>query len=207
MFEKYASRHSQPARLIWMSSLEGRPCWYDRDDWQLVKTDHSYEGSKYEIDLIFSKLNQRSLLPGGESNAVRHFLVHPGVLHSNMTNGMVYVFFDTIKVLLFYIVSLSSLPGDLRSVSYLFILPRLDGSAHHTTPSHRTQLPFRQHTSLSPRSWQSPRASSPSHTETNRTTLHARCGTTASRYFPSTAQVWRPHQRHARQSSVETMYP
>lgn len=105
LFTEYATRYSRPARLIWQSSLEGQPCWYDHDDWQLVKTDHSYEGTKYQIDLIASKLNEQSLLPGGESNVVRHFLVHPGIVHSNMTNGMVYVFFDTLKVMLFYIVS------------------------------------------------------------------------------------------------------
>ena len=105
MFANYAAQYAQPARLIWMSSLEGQPCWYDHDDWQLVKTDHSYEGTKYQIDLIASRLNQRSFASGGESSVVRHFLVHPGIVHSNMTKGMVYVFFDTLKVILFYIVS------------------------------------------------------------------------------------------------------
>lgn len=87
-----------------MSSLEGQPCWYDHDDWQLVKTDHSYEGTKYQIDLIASSLSKRSQQPGGEGNVVRHFIVHPGIAHSNMTNGMVWFFFDTLKVILFYIV-------------------------------------------------------------------------------------------------------
>ncbi|KIP09853.1 hypothetical protein PHLGIDRAFT_102186 [Phlebiopsis gigantea 11061_1 CR5-6] len=103
LFTEYAARYSRPARLIWQSSLEGQPCWYDHDDWQLVKTDHSYEGTKFQIDLIASKLNERSLLPGGEGHVVRHFLVHPGIAHSNMTNGMVYAFFDTLKLILFYI--------------------------------------------------------------------------------------------------------
>lgn len=88
-----------------MSSLEGQPRWYDHDDWQLVKTNRSYEGTKYQIDIIAGKLNQRSFEFGGESDVVRHLLVHPGIVHSNMTNGMVDVFFDTMKVILFYIVS------------------------------------------------------------------------------------------------------
>lgn len=106
LFEAYASKFSQPARVLWQSSLEAQPCYYDHDDWQLVKTDHSYEGSKYQIDLIASTLTKRSFEHGGEHNSVRHLLVHPGIVHSNMTNGMVDVFFDTMKVLLFYIARL-----------------------------------------------------------------------------------------------------
>ena len=136
MFEKYALRYSLPARLIWMGSLEGQPCWYDHDDWQLVKTDHSYEASKYEIDLIASTLNQRSLLPGGESKIVRHFVVHPGILHSNMTNGMVYAFFDTLKIVLFYIVSKRFPPTASKPVvTHKFTLgpvARLTKPYHHT---------------------------------------------------------------------------
>lgn len=91
--------------MIWTSSLEGQPCWYDSDDWQLIKTDHSYEASKYQIDLVAGKLDQRSRDPGGESNLVRHFIAHPGIAHSNMTNGMVFFFFDMCKVALFWVVS------------------------------------------------------------------------------------------------------
>lgn len=109
MFAAYARTYNRPARLIWMSSLEAQPCWYDHDDWQLVKTDHSYEATKYQIDLIASRLAQRSMEPDGEGDIVQHFNVHPGIVHSNMTNGMVNFFFDMCKVLLFYIVSVSGL--------------------------------------------------------------------------------------------------
>ncbi|KAJ3534524.1 hypothetical protein NM688_g7122 [Phlebia brevispora] len=103
MFASYARQYGQPARMIWMSSLEGQPCWYDHDDWQLVKTDHSYEGTKYQIDLISSRLAQQSREPNGEGDIVQHYTVHPGIAHSNMTSGMVYFFFDMCKVLLFYV--------------------------------------------------------------------------------------------------------
>lgn len=109
--------------------MEGQPCWYSRDDWQLVKTDHSYEATKYQIDLIASKLNQRSLEPGGESDIVRHFLVHPGIVHSNMTNGMVYAFFDTLKVILFYIVSPTVSP--FNRVLLIRLKARWFGSPNH----------------------------------------------------------------------------
>lgn len=106
MLSAYARMAGTPGRVIWMSSLESQPCWYDHDDWQLIKTDHSYEGTKYEVDLIASKLAKRSLQPGGEGNVIRHFIVHPGIAHSNIASEMVFWLFDQIKVVLFYIVSL-----------------------------------------------------------------------------------------------------
>lgn len=105
MFAAYAKQFDEPARMIWMSSLEGQPRWYNHDDWQLVKTDHSYEASKYQIDLISSRLAQQSKESEGESSVIQHFLVHPGIVHSNMTNGMINLFFDMCKVMFFYIVS------------------------------------------------------------------------------------------------------
>ena len=105
MFSAYASRFSKPARMIWMSSVEGQPCWHDHDDWQLTKTDHAYEATKYQIDIISARLAQKSTESGGESDVVRHYNVHPGIVHTNMTNGMVWFFLDMCKLLLFYIVS------------------------------------------------------------------------------------------------------
>ena len=97
-----------------------------------MKTDHSYEGTKFQIDLIASKLNERSLLPGGESDVVRHFLVHPGIAHSNMTNGMVYAFFDTLKVVLFYIVSSLTAHASILQLIHSHAQARWLGSPNHT---------------------------------------------------------------------------
>ncbi len=133
-----------------MSSLEAQP-WYDEDDWQLFKTDHSYEGSKYQIDLIASKLAKRSLEAKGEADAVRHYLVHPGVVHSNMTNGMIFFFFDMCKVILFYIVRflVHSPNRYLADISRLGTMAWLAKSYNHSIRIRCVCHPFR--ISLNPR--------------------------------------------------------
>jgi len=103
LFKAHAQRAARPARVIWTSSVEGQPCWYNHADWQLVKTDHSYEASKYQIDLVAAKLEQRCRESGGEGDVVRHFIVHPGIAHSNMTKDMIWFVLDVCKIALFWI--------------------------------------------------------------------------------------------------------
>lgn len=106
LFKAYAAKFSRPARVLWTSSLEAQPCWYSHDDWQLLKTNHAYEGSKYEIDLVSSELQRRGQEAGGDSNAVRHITVHPGVVWSDMSKDMVWSIFKVFIGLAFYLVSL-----------------------------------------------------------------------------------------------------
>ncbi|KAI0347014.1 hypothetical protein BDW22DRAFT_485718 [Trametopsis cervina] len=106
----YASLCDQPSRVIWTSSLESQPRWYDRDDWQLVKTDHAYEASKYQIDLVAGKLDKISRQQGGEGDVIRHMIAHPGVSHSEMTRGMVSYVTDICKILAFYVARLLGSP-------------------------------------------------------------------------------------------------
>ncbi|KAI0092561.1 hypothetical protein BDY19DRAFT_924999 [Irpex rosettiformis] len=103
LFKSYAEKFSRPARVLWTSSLEAQPCWYNRDDWQLVKTDHAYEGSKYEIDLVSSELQRRSQELGGEAAIVRHITVHPGIVWSDMSKNMIWSVFNVFIGLAFYI--------------------------------------------------------------------------------------------------------
>lgn len=87
-----------------MSSLESSPKFYDADDWQLTKTTHSYESAKYQIDLIATHLDQLALrnLVG---NPVRHFIVEPGVSHTNISHALVGSFIvDMFKLFSFYLV-------------------------------------------------------------------------------------------------------
>lgn len=95
----------QPARVLWTSSLEAQPCWYDRNDWQLLKTDHAYESSKYEIDLVSSELQRRGHEPGGEAEIVRHITIHPGVVWSDMSKDMVWSALNIFIGFALYIVS------------------------------------------------------------------------------------------------------
>ena len=88
-----------------MSSLEASPTAYSRDDWQGIKTDMSYEASKYQIDLIATKLHMRSLEENSEP-PIRHLLVHPGIAESNMSKDLVFSIIEYLKLAIFYIVRL-----------------------------------------------------------------------------------------------------
>lgn len=80
---------SAPARVLWTSSVEALPHCYDPRDWQLVNNDHSYEASKYQMDLLAGTLEARQheklKTAGGQVNLpVRHLLWHPGVVITNI---------------------------------------------------------------------------------------------------------------------------
>ncbi|KAJ7895983.1 hypothetical protein B0H14DRAFT_2679893 [Mycena olivaceomarginata] len=75
------SAYRADSRVIWSSSLEASARFYDSADWQLTKTDHSYESS------------------------IRHFVSHPGVASTKISTNLVAFggFLDTVKVWVFYV--------------------------------------------------------------------------------------------------------
>jgi 3-keto steroid reductase len=73
-----------PARVLWMSSQEAGPEFFDIRDWQLTQTLRSYEGSKHEMDLLAMASNDAEAASGGK---IRHILVHPSVTVSNIFTG------------------------------------------------------------------------------------------------------------------------
>jgi 3-keto steroid reductase len=87
-----------------MSSLEGSPTFYEPEDWQLKKTEHSYESTKYQIDLIGSQLDRAALREPNGGPRIRHFVTQPGVCSTNVSRALVGPFLDALKVILFYIV-------------------------------------------------------------------------------------------------------
>ena len=91
------------ARVIWSSSLEASPTFYDSEDWQLIKTDHSYETAKYQIDLIATHLDQLARL-SMLTTPVRHFVSEPGVCSTLISQALVGPFTNLMKVLSFYLV-------------------------------------------------------------------------------------------------------
>lgn len=103
----FASKSPLGARVIWMSSLEASPSLYDPDDWQLIKTEHSYESSKYQIDLIATNFDRRALeqISGEAAVKVRHVVVQPGIVSTNIDNALTGSFLNFFKLLAFYIVS------------------------------------------------------------------------------------------------------
>jgi len=95
------------ARVIWSSSLEASPKFYEPEDWQLTKTGHSYESSKYQIDIIATNLD-RIALSSSEGKRIRHFISEPGVCSTSISRALASGVLDYIKTLLFYLVSLRS---------------------------------------------------------------------------------------------------
>lgn len=103
-----------------MSSLEASPKFLTHggtqgplDDWQLVDTDHSYEGSKYEIDLIGTILDREEAEVEGGLR-IRHFIAQPGVCSTSISAALVSWFSNILKVFTFYLVSLAAISDDLR---------------------------------------------------------------------------------------------
>jgi 3-keto steroid reductase len=94
-----------PPRVVWISSSEARPGFADPEDWQLVKTQHSYEASKYQMDLLGTRLNRQ---PHNHS-IVRHFVVMPGVVSTNIGVALVGALMEIMKVVVFYLVRCLSL--------------------------------------------------------------------------------------------------
>ena len=92
------------ARVIWSSSLEASPKFYDSKDWQLIKTDHSYESSKYQIDIIATNLN-RIALDSNKGKPIRHFVSEPGVCSTSISRALVTGILDYFKTFSFYFVS------------------------------------------------------------------------------------------------------
>ena len=100
-------------RVLWMSSSEARPGLADPEDWQLVETKHSYEASKYQMDLLGTQLDRQ---PHGPSS-IRHFVVMPGIVSTNIGVALIGVFMEVMKVVVFYLVRCFFLLNDsfLRS--------------------------------------------------------------------------------------------
>jgi 3-keto steroid reductase len=98
------------SRVLWCSSLEASPKFYDSKDWQLKTTEHSYESTKYQIDLIACHLDQMAIkaIPAGEKK-IRHLITEPGVCSTTISAAIAGPILDKIKVLLFYIVCAFSL--------------------------------------------------------------------------------------------------
>lgn len=96
LLEAFHSRsdvdYHYPSRVLWTTSLEATH-FYRPDDWQLVETDHSYEASKYQTDLVASHLENQALQLEEQTNRpakVRHFLVHPGCVSTGIAENMLH---------------------------------------------------------------------------------------------------------------------
>nr|VWO98099.1 Uncharacterized protein [Ganoderma boninense] len=122
----YARSSGRPARVIWMSSMDAMPSFDPADDWQLTKTQHSYEGAKFQAESIAAELehlgiqaregNLQSPSPPdfvSTDGEVHHLISSPGVVPTNMMTLL------GIK-----------LPGYRAGTTAVFWLTRLLGCKH-----------------------------------------------------------------------------
>lgn len=117
-----------------MSSLEAFPNFYLKSDYQLLTSDHSYEGSKYQMDLLATQLCR-----GSKDAKVRHFVVQPGVCSTNISAALVGAFLQYVKIILFYVVFLSLLSSNCCLLNH--VPPHRSAYAvHHITRSHPSTL-------------------------------------------------------------------
>ncbi|KAF8730503.1 hypothetical protein AX14_005510 [Amanita brunnescens Koide BX004] len=110
--EPRLSRSPSRSKVVWMSSIEASPTYYNPEDWQCKATSHSYENTKFEIDLIATFLDRLSLQDSTHKRS-RHFIAQPGVCSTSISKALIGPVLDLIKLFFFYVA-------------------RFCGSPHHT---------------------------------------------------------------------------
>ncbi|KIJ21211.1 hypothetical protein PAXINDRAFT_160468 [Paxillus involutus ATCC 200175] len=81
--------NSTGSRVVWVSSHGASSEFYDPKDWQLVKTGHSYDCSKYQMNQVSLHLDREATHNQVDGKpTVRHFTVLPGVAATNIANEL-----------------------------------------------------------------------------------------------------------------------
>lgn len=104
MLAKYLA--APGARVVWISSHEASPEFYDPKDWQLVKSEYSYQCSKYQMNMISLHLDREAIrghLDG--TPAARHLIAYPGVAGTSIASALLGTFKSFCMFVTFYIVS------------------------------------------------------------------------------------------------------
>ena len=99
-----------PSRVLWTTSMEATH-FYRSEDWQLVETDHSYESSKYQTELVAVQLENQALgleQQTNQSAKVRHILIHPGCTSTGIVDNLIHPLLTYLMSLSFYFVRLFS---------------------------------------------------------------------------------------------------
>ena len=89
-----------------MSSLQALARFYDRDDWQLVKSEKPYEASKYQLELLVTQLERVSLASYDPEKPPRiiHIIVDPGITSTKFSEKLRNAFTTILQYILFYFV-------------------------------------------------------------------------------------------------------
>lgn len=109
MLAKYSA--GPGARVVWISSHEASPEFYDPKDWQLVKSEHSYQCSKYQMNMMSLYLDREAIRGQfGGTPVVRHLIAYPGIAGTSITNALLGTFSSFCMLVTFYIVSSARYP-------------------------------------------------------------------------------------------------
>lgn len=68
-----------------------------------MTTEHSYESSKYQIDMIATHLDRRAI-ESGKAGKARHIVTQHGVANTNISAALINAFLEIFKILSFYMV-------------------------------------------------------------------------------------------------------
>lgn len=94
------------ARVVWISSHEASSEFYDPKDWQLVKSENSYQCSKYQMNMISLYLDREAIRGQlDDTPAIRHFTAYPGVAGTSIANALLGTFTSLCMYATFYVVS------------------------------------------------------------------------------------------------------
>lgn len=87
------------SRLIWISTSISLPEYFDPSDLGIEKSEHSYEASKYELELLHQATYQKLLKQDG----IQSWLLQPGVFKSTTFVPTMNVFMYLAMLVMFYI--------------------------------------------------------------------------------------------------------
>jgi pimeloyl-CoA synthetase len=97
-------------RVLWTTSIESHPRFYEeaQDDFQMLKTNKSYEAIKYATELVAHGLNVTSKANAEKEPKIRHIVTHPGIVASSILLAYNGIFFHYLMIAAFYLVSTGS---------------------------------------------------------------------------------------------------
>lgn len=87
------------AKLIWISSCISLPEYYDPDDLGIERNMHSYEASKYELEMLHAATHEKMLAEKG----IESWILQPGVFKSTTFVPTLNAFMYFGMLMMFYI--------------------------------------------------------------------------------------------------------
>lgn len=90
---------SEPARVLWMSSVDAMPTYDPDTDPQLTAIPTSYQASKAQLDLIVRELSQQATAQGGD---MQHYVVTPGITATNVAAALLRPYILELCMLAFF---------------------------------------------------------------------------------------------------------